>query len=377
MELLVSPLSWPGMTPHMLNIIRKALLNLLTLADEYMNITDLDYEDIPLEQGCNYGTSLVVAHIQPIIQFLADAVDSSVKKFNQINLELLSKLSAYTPNGTLARKMASTIIGHLERKLPKEPTLKKLLDVVGSLMKNVVGSDEFLRRVGPLFSKVEGRACREPLVRIVEGLAANPEVSEDVGNLLRIVSDLESWDRSRVDEPDQDRRHAAYARLNDIKDISLRTSSAANLRYLIEYFGRSGHEEKEKSTILTSDLIHVVTLGLRSQTEIVREESIRCLTSLVDKFTEHNHLKQLAQLRNPEEDLDFFSNIIHIQHHRRQRAVHRLVEQLSTGKVTIAFDVLNKYLIPIAHPYLISTDSKLSGRECRFFSILPEWLKIP
>ncbi|KAL6734251.1 hypothetical protein Aduo_004811 [Ancylostoma duodenale] len=417
MELLVSPLSWPGMTPHMLNIIRKALLNLLTLADEYMNFTDLDYEDVPLEQGRNYGTSLVVAHIQPIIQFLADAVDSSVKKFNQINLELLSKLSAYTPDGALARKMASTIIGHLERKLPKEPTLKKLLDVVGSLMKNVVGSEEFLRRVDPLFSKVEGRACREPLVRIVEGLAANPEVNEDVGNLLKIVSDLESWDRSRVDEPDQDRRHAAYSKLNDvwssddiinpdvlrifihthfytystIKDISLRTSSAANLRYLIEYFARSDQEEKGKSTTLSSDLIHVVTLGLRSQTEVVREESIRCLTTLVDKFTEHNHLKQLAQLRNPEEDLDFFSNIIHIQHHRRQRAVHRLVEQLSTGKVTIAFDVLNKYLIPIAHPYLISTDSKLSALsdEClrllkytmsisswsKYVACLDSWLK--
>lgn len=41
--------------------------------------------------------------------------------------------------------MASTIIGHLERKLPKESTLKKLLDVVGNLMKNVVGTEEFLR----------------------------------------------------------------------------------------------------------------------------------------------------------------------------------------------------------------------------------------
>ncbi|KIH57850.1 hypothetical protein ANCDUO_11951, partial [Ancylostoma duodenale] len=182
------------------------------------------------------------------------------------------------------------------------------------------------------------------------------------------------WSSDDIINPDVLRIfiHTHFYTYSTIKDISLRTSSAANLRYLIEYFARSDHEEKEKSTTLSSDLIHVVTLGLRSQTEVVREESIRCLTTLVDKFTEHNHLKQLAQLRNPEEDLDFFSNIIHIQHHRRQRAVHRLVEQLSTGKVTIAFDVLNKYLIPIAHPYLISTDSKLSGRESRHFSTLPE-----
>lgn len=63
-------------------------------------------------------------------------------------------------------------------------------------------------------------------MRVVEGLAANPEVTEDVGSLLRIVSDLESWDRSRVDEPDQDRRHTAYAKLNDVGLFSLRSSSS-------------------------------------------------------------------------------------------------------------------------------------------------------
>ncbi|KAK6733833.1 hypothetical protein RB195_017537 [Necator americanus] len=416
-ELLVSPLSWAGLTPHMLNTIRKALLNLLTLADEQLNYTDLDYENIPLEKSRNYGTSLVVAHIQPIIQFLADAVNSSEMKFSQSNLDLLSKLSIYTPDGDLARNMASTILGHLERKLPREATLKKLLDVLGSLMRTVKGSKEFLRRVGPLFSKVEGRTCREPLVRIVEGLQANPEVSDDIKDLLGLVSDLESWDRSRVDEPDQDRRHAAYARLNDVwraekivsldvlrifvhahfhtystvNDISLRTSSAANLRYLIVYFARSAYEEKEKTLLLNSDLIHVVSLGLRSQKDIVREESVKCLVSLIDGFIEHNHLKQLAQLRNTEEDLDFFTNIIHIQYHRRQRAVHRLVEQLSDGKVTISFEVLNKYLIPIVIPYLTNTDSKLSALsdEClrllkytmetaswsKYLSCLESWLK--
>ncbi|ETN75415.1 hypothetical protein NECAME_03797 [Necator americanus] len=231
-ELLVSPLSWAGLTPHMLNTIRKALLNLLTLADEQLNYTDLDYENIPLEKSRNYGTSLVVAHIQPIIQFLADAVNSSEMKFSQSNLDLLSKLSIYTPDGDLARNMASTILGHLERKLPREATSKKLLDVLGSLMRTVKGSKEFLRRVGPLFSKVEGRTCREPLVRIVEGLQANPEVSDDIKDLLGLVSDLESWDRSRVDEPDQDRRHAAYARLNDVSldwSISLDDSTSVLL----------------------------------------------------------------------------------------------------------------------------------------------------
>ncbi|VDM80615.1 unnamed protein product [Strongylus vulgaris] len=51
MELLVTPLSWPGLTPQMLNIIRKALLNLLTLADEQIYRAALEYEEIQVIKG--------------------------------------------------------------------------------------------------------------------------------------------------------------------------------------------------------------------------------------------------------------------------------------------------------------------------------------
>ncbi|VDM62391.1 unnamed protein product [Angiostrongylus costaricensis] len=61
--------------------------------------------------------------------------------------------------------------------------------------------------------------------------------------------------------------------------------------------------------------------------------------------------------------------------HRRQRAVHRLVEELSSGKV------LNKYLIPIIHPYLGDTESKFSALsdEClrllKYTMGIAPWLK--
>ncbi|KAK5964234.1 DRIM domain-containing protein, partial [Trichostrongylus colubriformis] len=395
-ELMISPLLWAGLTPHMSNIIRRAVLNLLTLADEPIVFADLEYEDVPKEKGRNYGTSLVLSHIKVIIQFLADAVETSMKTFNASNLELLSRLSAYTPDGSLARKMASTILGHLEKKIPKEGTLKKLLDVIACLMSNVVGPEEFLRRIGPFFSKTDNRAAHESLVRIVEGLVANDVVGTDTKGLLKLVVDLESWDRSRIDEPDHDRRHAAYNRLNEIwnsddvmnvdllrifvhthfntlsttKDISLRASSGSNLRALIQYFSKIPYDEAEKLSFLNAELIHVYVIGMRSQNEIVREECVKCLALLADCFPDHPQLKQLLPLRNSDEDVDFFTNIIHIQYHRRQRAIHRLVEQLSAGKVVIGFDVLNKYLIPIVLPYLANTESKLSALSDEGLSLL-------
>ncbi|VDO77732.1 unnamed protein product [Haemonchus placei] len=64
------------------------------------------------------------------------------------------------------------------------------------------------------------------------------------------------------------------------------------------------------------------------------------------------------------------------QYHRRQRAIHRLVEQLSTGKVVIGFDILNKYLIPTILPYLANTESKLSELVCIFVALSDEGLSL-
>ncbi|KAJ1366903.1 hypothetical protein KIN20_027693 [Parelaphostrongylus tenuis] len=395
MELLVSPLLWPGLTRHMSNIIRKALLNLLTLADEAMSYTQCEYEDIPMQKGANYGTALVVKYINPVVQFLSSSVKTSTKKFDMTNLELLCRLSGYSLDETYARDIICTVLGHLEKKLPKESTLNKLLNVVASLIGKVVDPCEFIRRLGPLFSKVGDRLSRQALVRVCEVLALNQNVAEDIRDHVSIVSDLESWDRSRIDEPDHERRHSAYSRLNNTlnahavvnldllriflhahfntlnttKDFSLRASSASSIRVLIEYITRS----------------------YSKKSEIVREECIRSLSRLIDCFPDHVHLKQLSLIRNPDEDLDFFINIIHIQLHRRQRAVHRLVEQLSSGKVVIEFNVLNKYLIPIVLPYLGDTESKLSALsdEClrllkytmgvapwpKYVSFLDSWLK--
>ncbi|VDK58877.1 unnamed protein product [Cylicostephanus goldi] len=107
--------------------------------------------------------------------------------------------------------------------------------------------------------------------------------------------------------------HAHFYTYSTIHDISLRTSSATNLRSLIEHLAKCPYDDKLKTDLLNVDLIQTLSQGLRSEVDVVREESVRCITSLVDHFPNHTHLSQLLQLRNSDEDLDFFSNIIHIQ----------------------------------------------------------------
>jgi hypothetical protein len=68
--------------------------------------------------------------------------------------------------------------------------------------------------------------------------------------------------------------------------------------------------------------------------EVVRYEFVQLLVALIDAFPSHCKLQSLHQLYHPSDpDVDFFTNIVHLQLHRRQRALRRLVDSLHNSEV--------------------------------------------
>lgn len=65
--------------------------------------------------------------------------------------------------------------------------------------------------------------------------------------------------------------------------------------------------------LIDKSLISIMLRGFRSEAENVREECVRLLAALVAAFPTHPELSCLAKLQNNDEELDFFSNLIHIQ----------------------------------------------------------------
>uniref|UniRef100_A0A158PBP3 TIP120 domain-containing protein n=1 Tax=Angiostrongylus cantonensis TaxID=6313 RepID=A0A158PBP3_ANGCA len=97
------------------------------------------------EVDANYGTALVVEYVNPVVQFLSNSVKASEKKFDMTDLELLYRLSGYSLDEAFARDIICTVLSRLEKKLPKESTLNKLLNVVASLMGKVGDPSEFIK----------------------------------------------------------------------------------------------------------------------------------------------------------------------------------------------------------------------------------------
>lgn len=95
--------------------------------------------------------------------------------------------------------------------------------------------------------------------------------------------------------------------------------------------------------------------------QAVREEALNTLGVMTKGFKESQHLAELDVFSNEDEEHDFLKNMNHIQLYRRQRAIRKLVESVASGEKNISFNAMNKYLVPMIHPYLVNFSAKFNA----------------
>lgn len=75
---------------------------------------------------------------------------------------------------------------------------------------------ETYRRLAPLYSTIQEKTDREALAEVAQGLADNPSLDVFTRSRLVDASALDSWDKSRLDGPDYEKRHGALANLEKV-----------------------------------------------------------------------------------------------------------------------------------------------------------------
>ncbi|ORX71921.1 hypothetical protein DL89DRAFT_265622 [Linderina pennispora] len=165
-----------------------------------------------------------------------------------------------------------------------------------------------------------------------------------------IVQDVNAFSEHRIDEPDFDRRLAAYAKLNDEiwdkpdqlgarawvpilhnlvffaqdhDEMSIRSNASYGLlRFIARVKQANTSEEAEGSDEVRLINRNVVSIVL--PTTIVRNEFLVILRTAVREIGQYfDQLRDLQVLDNPDEEANFYYNIMHIQIHRRMRAMRR------------------------------------------------------
>ncbi|KAH7410459.1 armadillo-type protein [Phaeosphaeria sp. MPI-PUGE-AT-0046c] len=261
-------------------------------------------------------------------------------------------------------------------------------DSVGELF------DSIFDAICPMFAFVQDRAARSLLCDVVQDLSQD---KEDLVVIAKLCHNLNSFSKSRLDEPDFDLRSSAFNEINEkdfetysltqwkplvynmlysIKDndeLSIRTNASLSLRRFIEVA-----ESDDFKAFIVAAILPGIHNGMRETSELVRTEFLAVLEQLVKQHSGWSPVSDLHVLLSEDEEASFFSNVLHIQGHRRLRALRRL----ATNAPQIRSANVYHILLPLLEHFVFNKANDesadgLSGETIKTLTALVEWLEWP
>ncbi|SMN20287.1 similar to Saccharomyces cerevisiae YBL004W UTP20 Component of the small-subunit (SSU) processome, which is involved in the biogenesis of the 18S rRNA [Maudiozyma saulgeensis] len=310
-----------------------------------------------------------------------------------INVETMSKAVELLLNMTEAGYVQSNetrkylldalqlIIEKNFKKLKSKDTIK-LLKVISVLVSEYECPWEDVERLykdlSGLFTVFTEKDQRIELSNIFSKIGGRFGEFEPVATL---VSDFNSYSSRRMNEYDFPRILSAFKRftetqyklfsdlqwlpilynclyfINDKDELALRTNASHCLKLYADHLNEEYkiNEKVENISTFKDTILPALCDGLRRYTEDVHNEYISIVSYYVETVTFYKGLDDMKVLLfKGDEEANFFTNITHIQLHRRQRAVKRLREYSSS----LSDNSVSHYLIPIIEHYVFSEEDK-------------------
>ncbi|KAL8831528.1 MAG: hypothetical protein Q9170_005258 [Blastenia crenularia] len=216
--------------------------------------------------------------------------------------------------------------------------------------------EKIFTTISTLFAYFKDRNNRITLVQVFGKLAEKDTELQCVAALCR---SLNSYSANKIDEPDFDARLQAFSMINeqgyksfslkewrpivynmlffirDTEELAIRSSASFALRRFIE----ANLVDIEDDGTMSSDLTKTVILpalrkGASDTSEIVRAEYLAVMAHLVRFNPEWHEVSDMCVLLvADDEEASFFSNVLHIQQHRRLRALRRLATETRRNRL--------------------------------------------
>ncbi|KAL8987898.1 MAG: hypothetical protein Q9177_002952 [Variospora cf. flavescens] len=205
--------------------------------------------------------------------------------------------------------------------------------------------------ISSLFGYFKDRNNRVILVEVLSTLAQKDKELQRVAALCR---SLNSYSQNKLDEPDFDERLRAFSSVNehefqkltkkewrpilynmlffirDTEELAIRSSASFALRRFVEA-NRVDTVDNDDFTCsdMTKDvLLPALRKGASEKSELVRTEYLAVIAHLVRLNPDWAEVSDMGVLLvADDEEASFFNNILHIQQHRRLRALRRLAAE--------------------------------------------------
>ena len=219
--------------------------------------------------------------------------------------------------------------------------------------------DRIFRTISSLFGYFKDQTNRWKLSQVLTVLAAKDSELEEVAGLC---TSLNSFLPGKLDEPDFDERLKAFNTVNEMKyqnfspkqwrpllynmlyyikdteELAIRSNASFALRRFVET--NKFNEGDGASVLVKLILLPAIRKGAFEPSELVRAEYLGVMAHLVRHnpgWEEINDMYVLLVIED--EEASFFGNVLHIQQHRRLRALRRLANgarQFNLHSVNVA-----------------------------------------
>lgn len=271
---------------------------------------------------------------------LAPCVESSKETSSLINI--LTYLLRQ-PADRVSPKTKSDLLHSLEHFLP-----------LYNIHEDEELSRDVFEAVCSMFDYFRDNKNREVLSRVFTAFANHvPELSQ----VASLCEDLNSISVKRLGV-DYERRLQAFRTLNeslwdslnakqwrpllynmlfhvkDEEEMAVRSSASFGLKRFIERAAHADAATQSFEPLVKEILFPALQAGMRQKSELIRTELLQVLGHLVRLNPTHPTVHDLhVLLVGDDEEASFFNNVLHIQQHRRLRALRRLANEAANGKI--------------------------------------------
>ena len=208
--------------------------------------------------------------------------------------------------------------------------------------------------VTSLFGYFKDRGNRLTLSRSFQALA---NVDSELERVAALCQSLNAYNARKVDEPDFDERLKAFNAVNgalskslsakewrpllfnmlyyvkDEEELAIRSNASLALRLFVEQASTDAGK-LELFALTQAVLLPSLRKGAAEASELVRAEYLNVMAHVIRHNPEWLEVKDMHPLLVVSDDeASFFANILHIQHHRRLRALRRLATEAKKGSL--------------------------------------------
>ncbi|KAL2362451.1 hypothetical protein RJZ56_004671 [Blastomyces dermatitidis] len=360
-------------------VLNEILNNLVSRAngetDDPENLPDAATTDLIRSKVLAPNVEYILTHVESLLR------NQSTRQLTMAAIETLSKLAPFVQSSQETTKLISTATFLLNEPADRVPPKAKsgLLRVMHHFLplydprQNVDLNQRIFEVISSLFDYFKDNPNRAMLSSVLSAFA-NHEV--DLKGVAELCADLNAISEKKLDELDFDRRLRAFNTINEQKykeftarqwrpllfnllyhvkdeeELAIRSSSSFGLKRFIESVGSKPEGDSEDySFLLEKALLPALRNGAKHPAEIVRAEFVSVLGYFITHNPNHRAVTDMVDLlAGGDEEASFFNNILHIQQHRRLRALRRLATEARQGKFESSN--ISSFFLPLIEHYV-------------------------